>query len=153
MAKRSLDVVYMGMLSKDGYFESYTERQVRSKGGDSKRKPSGYRYLYHHGWVFRKLSPRKDWEDIYAKDSTLRFTRKQRCDVNTVDRDNFVINGEASMKPFEEQNRKQIAQLARLLTGVGISPKVKFEGAPLSLPRKVAPYQRKAIGTLEEFIK
>ena len=153
MAKRSLDIVYLGMLSRDGYFECYTERQVKKHGGDTKRRPSSYRYLYHHEWVFRKLSSRKDWQDIYSKDSTIRFTRKRRQEIKSADRDNFVINGEASMKPFKKRNKEQLAQLARILVGVGISPRVEFEGAPLNLPITDAPYQCKVIGTLEEFVK
>jgi len=151
MAKRSLDIVYIGMLSKDGYFESYTERQVRDRGGNTKR-PGSMRYLYHHGMVFKDMSPLKNWEDVYSNENTLRFTRKRRHDAREGDKDNFVIIGGAMIKPFKKKNKKQIAQLARLLVGVGINPKVKFEGAHLALPVKEAPYQRKIIGTLEEFI-
>jgi len=153
--KRKIDLVYMGMFSKDGYFESYTEKQVKNLGGEGTRPRPGDRFLYHHQSVFNLLSPLKNWMEIYAKDSTIRFNRKGRYDylLHLRGRDNFVLYGEAAMKPFEKQNKKQMSQLASKLVELNVSPKVCFEGALLHLPEDVATHQEKVIGSLEELIK
>ena len=140
----------MGMLTKDGYFEGYTEREVRNLGGEGTRTRPGDRFLYHHSWTFRELSPRKDWMELYAKDSTLRFTRNNRYDVHMRNRDDFNLWGEAAMKPFQKQNKKQLSQLAKKLIELGVNPKDKFRGANLRLPEDVATHQGKVICSLEE---
>ena len=143
---RKLGDIYLGMLSKNGYFESYTERQVRSLGG-----VAGDICHYHHQTVFDALSPRKDWQDIYAKESTIRFTRKGRITHVIESGGNIHIFGEAALKPFSKKNKARIEALAKVLILKGVPPDTKFEIPVFHLPKKKAPYQGKAIGTLREF--
>lgn len=150
--RRSLNSVYLGMLSKNGYFESYTEGQVKDLGGDSKRAGSD-RYLYHHQRVFNALSPLKDWMDVYAKDSTVRFTRRGRCGTSVTNGDNFELWEEAAMRPFKKKNKEQLSQLAKKLIELGVDGRVEFQGAFLRLPEEVATHRGKVIGSLEELAK
>lgn len=148
MKKRKLNDIYLGMLTKNEHFESYTEKQLRSLGGYS-----GTSYFYHHRAVFAKLSPLEDWENEYAKESTLRFIRKGRV-AHIMERgDNFHLFGESALKPYSKKSRKQIGELAKILIKMGISPDLYFAIPLFRLPEEVAPYQGKEIGTLGEFAK
>jgi len=149
---RPLDLIYTGMLTKDGYFEAYSEKIIRKLGGKQKEKGES-RFTYHHSFVFNKLSKKKKWEDLYYTDDTLRFARKRRFLARGDDRDNFTIGGRVVLDPFSKENYKQLGLLSKKLIENGIDPKTKIEVPNLDLPKKKAPYQRKVIGTLEDFIE
>jgi hypothetical protein len=151
MVNRSLDLIYIGILTKDGYFEGYTERKVRRHGG----LWGGWRREYHHSFVYSKFSLRTDWEKIINDESTLRFSRYARFDDNGKgeERDDFVLLGRAALQPFWKRNKKQIRHLARLLIKMNINPEDRFRIRNFCLPEKKAPYQGKVIGTLKEISK
>jgi len=113
--------------------------QIRPKAKERDREMSGAVAKSGEGW-----------RDVYAKESTIRFVRQYRHDDQRETRDDFTVIGGVAIEPFSKNNRKQLRELAKRLIKLGVDSKRKMILADLHLPEKVAPYQSKSIGTLEE---
>lgn len=146
--KRLLDEIYLGVLTKDGRFECFTEKQVRKTGGGAKGE-----LFYHHRAVFSRLSKLKDWQEVITDDENLRFNRITRYTHRDRFGDDIHIAGKSTFFPYDRKSRKQISQLARLLIKKGIKPETRLKVPEYRLSRTKAPYQNEFIGTVGEFAK
>jgi hypothetical protein len=148
MVKHPLDEIYFGVLTSDGYFEFYTERQMRKFGGRDSNKECAY----HHYKAFNKLSKRRDIKSLYSDDRNIRFTRNGRWPTKK-ERDMFILTGNCAIDPFSRESKRMIKRLAQILVNMkGITKNTLFRLSQLRLPDEVAPYQGKTIGKIGDFL-
>lgn len=116
---------FIGYLAKNGKTEFFPETEAKAAD-------------YHHSHLVKDM-------DAYDQDSTLRFVRMSS-------ENKYTIAGDAAIDPFEStQNVKQIQTLARKLIDAGADPQAPIIVEDMALPKVEAPYQGKAIGTLQKF--
>ncbi len=113
-------VPFVGLVSKEGYIESYSYQTAKQ-------------HDFHHSFVLSSKG-----ETLYYRDDTLRFVQYPGSQT-------YTLEGGPSLAPFEAGER-QVMLFAQHVLKRGASPKTPVVVAEQHMG---TPYEGKCIGTLD----
>jgi hypothetical protein len=115
------DAAFIGYLSPNHKFETFTERQAADAD-------------YHHSFLVKDLN-------AYDAEGGLTFVRFGGDPI-------ISIKGTPAIDPYDNASSAMISELARRIIKSGANPDMPIEIENMGFSRTEAPYQGKKIGTL-----
>jgi hypothetical protein len=115
------DAAFIGYLSPDHKFETFTQRQAADAD-------------YHHSFLVKDL-------DAYDAEGGLTFVRYGGKPI-------ISIKGTPAIDPYDQQSSAMISELARKIIKSGANSDMPIVIENMGFSRTEAPYQGKQIGTL-----